>query len=143
MKNLRAYSGADTASFRLLQELPYLPILHDEQNGWLYLNWRGDQTFDMVSVGSAAILHWAKIGKYTKLLNDNSNITRLSLPQAQWQQVNQLAELHQCGVHYIAWVESPHEAARSSVKTAIHLARYPIVLTFDSVGIAATWLRDV
>lgn len=145
MKNLFFNGCVPDFGFRLLQELPYLSIWYDEQNAWVYAEWRGVQTHDTVVAGIAAMLYWIRQQKSTKLLSDEINITQVELTLAQWQQItiDGLAQLHENGIHYVALVESPLAALYRSAQFAIKSNHYPITLTFESQEIAISWLQHV
>lgn len=120
---------------------PELFIGHDAENHWLYVDWKGEYNQDLSRSTCRQMLETIQIWPCTKLLNDNSSITRTTVQLTQWG-VQWLEDMLAAGLHFIAWV-LPHDlVARQSTEDIVQAIARPRVGTFDDVASACVWLQQ-
>ncbi|MCB2376413.1 hypothetical protein LGH70_02395 [Hymenobacter sp. BT635] len=130
-------------SLRVLQELPYLTVYYDYKNEWLFAEWRDEITLERAREGGEAILGLVEAEHCQKLLNDNTQVTDMWLETPEWRSINVFPRLHAAGLHYVAWVYSPNQYSRFSVDRSIDTLAQPVVLSFEDLPTAKSWLRIV
>ncbi|MCR5888769.1 hypothetical protein LRS06_13520 [Hymenobacter sp. J193] len=99
-----------------LAHTEYLTIYYDEANGWLYNQWRGEQTQQTVTAGCRAVLGFVNQLQLRKILNDNSLLTKPWAGAAEWVEREFFPRAADAGVEAIAWV------APRSITTLCRLA---------------------
>ncbi|QIX60910.1 hypothetical protein FY528_09895 [Hymenobacter lutimineralis] len=126
-----------------LEQTPYITIYYDEENGWLYNQWRGEQTQKTVVTGANFVLTHAKRLGLRKLLNDNSLLTTPWQGAAAWVEKEFLPRAAEAGIEAIAWVAPPEYFNELSARLQLLGLERPVIFPFEQAALAMAWLRDV
>ena len=128
----------------LLLTSEVLDVHYDEDNAWLYLDWKGPQELKLVQATSQPLLEFIKQTGASKALNDNTHITETSWELARWVAQDFLPQVDEAGLEYIAWVSSPLLSCRGNVEMMSTLGDLKLqVAIFDEVAAAYSWLSSV
>ncbi|WP_426061282.1 hypothetical protein [Hymenobacter sp. B1770] len=122
-------------------DLPELFIGYDTENGWLYVDWKGEHNQLSSQAACELMLDCLRAMPCPKILNDNSNITHINMQLTQWG-VRWVEQMRLAGLQYIAWVLPQNLLARQSVESTVHAIEAPRVGTFDDVASAYVWLQQ-
>ncbi|ALD22463.1 hypothetical protein [Hymenobacter sp. DG25A] len=122
---------------------PHLLISYDYENEWLYADWIGDQDLQSVQEGCEQLLEFLKAERCQKVLNDNSRVTSMWSDAAEWGGKVWFPAMAEGGLKYFAWVYSPNHYSRLSTDLMLGYTTSPIVATFDDIGTASAWLRQM
>jgi len=125
----------------VLVESPRISIGYDAENRWLYMDWRGEHDQETTHAACLLMLQTLQDRPCSKILNDNSNITRTTMKLTEWG-LRWLQEMHNAGLEYIAWVLPSSSLARQAVENTVHDLETPQVGTFDDVASAYVWLQQ-
>jgi hypothetical protein len=125
---------------RLLYASEHIDIHHD-MDGWIYADWKGYQSVEMVKSGCDEILHHMAELRLSKVLNDNTNVTGIWVGASYWVAVNWFPRMREAGLRYFAWVQSPSRLSRISATTTIEHTNPGTAELFDDVPSASEWLR--
>ena len=125
----------------VLVDSPEIAIGYDVENHWLYVDWQGEHDQETTRAACLLMLQSLRARRCTKILNDNSNITRTNMRLTQWG-LRWLDDMHLGGLEYIAWVLPNSLLARQAVENTVHSIAAPQVGTFDDVASAYVWLRQ-
>ena len=120
----------------------YLSIEYVQQFNWLYINWKGHQTEQSVTIGCEKMLDAFQTYGCFKVLNDNTNTVGIWTPGParldDW-----FSRMRKSGLKYFAWVAPPGTISRISNE---ELSRYAeggkILKIFDEMEEASIWLRQ-
>lgn len=123
----------------LYDSLP-LSISYDPDHAWLYVEWKGVHTAASAQTGGELVLQYLKQRPCHKMLNDNSQVTSGWERGARWVGGQYYTMLAEEGMRFVAWVCPPHWSARKSMDTAMQFVTQPVVVLFDDVATAYTWL---
>jgi hypothetical protein len=126
-----------------LVDTPGLSIAYDDANRWLYVEWKGEHSALSAQSGGLEVLRCLRLCPCTKLLNDNSQVTSNWEKAAQWVGEYYYDQLAQRGVQFVAWVYPAHWAVRNSMDSAMKYVTRPLVLTFDDLATAYSWLQQI
>lgn len=120
----------------------FLDISYDEENGLLYLDWKGYQTDKSIKEGCERILELMVRYQAFKLLNDNTHILGIWTGVAKWLIFDALPRARQAGMTHLAHVYGPSRLARISAETALFLldSNASDIKTFDDLEEARAWL---
>ena len=128
----------------LLLSSAVLDAYHDEENAWLYLDWKGPQEVPLVQ---AACRHLSALLRQTgvqSVLNDNTHITQTSWELVKWVAYDYLPEAGRAGLRHVAWVQSPLPGCRGHVDLMDDFVEQPPqVALFNDVAGAYAWLSSV
>ena len=122
-----------------------LDVHYDQDNAWLYLDWKGSQEFGMVQAACRQVLALIQQTGVRKVLNDSTHITQTTRELASWVANEYLPQVSHAGVVYVAWVYSQVLYSRSNINLVAHLSdpEDPQIVFFDDVASAYTWLSSV
>jgi hypothetical protein len=123
-----------------LYDTPPLTIAYDPMQQWLYVEWKGKHDANSARVGGELILRYLQNYPCRKMLNDNSQVTSDWEDGARWVGSHYYRLLAEQGMQYVAWVCPPHWSARKSMDTAMQFVTQPMVILFDDVATAYSWL---
>lgn len=126
----------------ILYDTPALSIAYDDDNQWLYVEWKGPHNGASAVTGGDVVLGLLRRYPCQKMLNDNSQVTSDWEKGAAWVGGHYYEQLAQLGVRFVAWVYPPHWRARKSMDRAMQFVVRPMVVTFDDVATAYQWLRS-
>ncbi|ALW84190.1 hypothetical protein AUC43_03210 [Hymenobacter sedentarius] len=128
----------------LLLASEVLDAHYDDENAWLYLDWKGPQALELVQAACAQISVLLQQTGARKILNDNTHITETSWELARWVAYDYLPEAARNGLNYVAWVNSPLLSCRGNVNLmAAFIDRRPQVAIFDELAAAYEWLSSL
>ncbi|MBJ6107911.1 hypothetical protein JAO73_02730 [Hymenobacter sp. BT523] len=129
----------------LLSTSEALDLYHDEENNWLYLDWKGALELANVQEDCQRILTYISQLGTLKALNDNSHITHISWELLKWVAEVYLPATARAGMACVAWVHSQALECRSDVELLLPVADNcpPQLSMFDDVAAAYAWLRSV
>lgn len=124
---------------------PSLDIFFDHQHDWLYVDWKGDQTFEFVQWGGLEVFRHLGEQRTHKILNDNRRVTSIWADAANWGGTVWFPQMAAAGLEYLAWVYSPNLYSRRSTDLTLSFTPVsgPIVATFDDFETARNWLLNV
>ncbi|MBG8556436.1 hypothetical protein [Hymenobacter guriensis] len=117
-----------------------LSIAFDEDNQWLYVEWKGHHDAVSSKKGGELVLQHLQSCACTKMLNDNSQVTSEWDRGARWVGSHYYATLADQGVRFVAWICPPHWPARKSMETAMLFVTRPMVVLFDDLASGYAWL---
>lgn len=120
---------------------PTLFIGHDYENQWLYVDWKGEHDQESSQAACGLMLECLRACPSSKILNDNSGITRTTMQLTSWG-AWWLEEMQAAGLQCIAWVLPRSLLARQAVEATVHAIETPRVGTFDDVASAYVWLQQ-
>ncbi len=127
---------------RLLYTSEHIDIHHEESGGWLYANWKGYQSVDMVKAGCEEILLQLAALRVSKVLNDNSNVTGIWVGAAYWIAINWFPRMREAGLRHFAWVQSPSRLSQVSATTTVEHSPPGTAVLFNDITAAEEWLRN-
>lgn len=117
---------------------------YDQNNDWLYLDWKGPQKLAWVQAAGQQVLDLVRQLGIRKVLNDNTHITETSWELVEWIAYDYLPQVGQAGVEYVGWVHSPALECRGHLDLMVtFLGQKPEVSTFGDVASAYAWLSSV
>ncbi|SNC76013.1 hypothetical protein SAMN06265337_3168 [Hymenobacter gelipurpurascens] len=130
-------------ALRVLHQEPYITISYDYVNEWLYAEWIGDQNLESVQTGCLMMLQYLKSERCHKVLNDNRLVTSMWADAAEWGGYFWFPAMAEGGLEYFAWVYSPNIYSRLSTDLTLQHTTRPVILTFDNIETASSWLKQV
>ncbi|MES2765896.1 MAG: hypothetical protein V4642_08515 [Bacteroidota bacterium] len=133
-------------SIRLF-ESPEIDIEYDEDNKWLYVNWKGFQLVQSVKDGCEKMLEFVKEYKCEKVLNDNTLVKGIWAGAAEWGATNWFPRMKNAGVKQFAWIYSPSFFSKMSTDLTLDVASPQLlegefIKTFFSREDAENWLKN-
>ena len=124
----------------LIVDLPELSIGYDADNQWLYVDCKGEHDPDSSQACCLLMLESLRAWPCSKILNDNSNITRTTMQLREWS-AWWLEQMRLAGLQHIAWVLPPDLPSRQTTEAIVQAIARPHVATFDDVASAYVWLQ--
>jgi hypothetical protein len=125
----------------VLYATPFISITYDVEHSWLYAQWQGELNQERVEQGCRQLTELLQAEGCTKILNDNTLITKPWSEGMMWGRRVWLPEIAAAGLRHIAWVYSPHIYSRLIFDLAQpHETNMPVVAAFDEVAAAYEWL---
>lgn len=110
---------------------------------WLYVNWRGYQSYASVVAGCEKIFELMKETACYRILNDNTHVEGQWSAASRWLAEEWFPKMEEKGLKVFAWVYSPSVLSRLSTDKAVKLAEYPAYIhSFDDLEPAKDWLRS-
>jgi hypothetical protein len=122
----------------LLYEAKNLEISYDPVHRFIYCNWIGFQSKEMITRSGAIILDLFREKGCSKLLNDNTEVTGPWQEAAEWTSNVWFPAMISAGLKHFAWIFSPNLFAELSAKKAMPV--FDVVKSFDSYYEARGWL---
>jgi hypothetical protein len=126
----------------LLYTSDNIDIFHEQADGWLYADWKGYQSVDMVKAGCEQMLRQLNTLKLSRVLNDNTHVSGIWVGAAAWVAGDWFPRMQQAGLRHFAWVRSPSRLSHISTTTALEQAPPGAAVLFDDLSSAAAWLRQ-
>jgi hypothetical protein len=127
---------------RLIIDTAQITISFDEDNQWLYVDWKGEHTSESSQECCMLMLEALRANPCDKILNDNSSISRTTVQMSLWG-AWWLEEMRNAGLRYVAWIYSRNFDARQETEAIIQRILDPIVVSFDDVASAYMWLKQL
>ncbi|MFD2721098.1 hypothetical protein ACFST9_20435 [Hymenobacter monticola] len=125
---------------RPIVDTPGISVGYDEDNQWLYVDWKGEHDADSSWAACGLMLETLQGFPCAKILNDNSNITRTTM-QLSARSLEWVAHMHAAGLRYLAWVMPRQLNSRQTTEGVVLEIEAPIVCTFDDLASAFVWLQ--
>jgi hypothetical protein len=116
-------------------------IAYDQDNGWLYVDWKGVHTPESSRLGCIMMLECLRQRPCPKILNDNSSIIRTEFHLTEWS-MHWLRDMHAAGLEALAWVYPQHFNSRAATESTLGRITQPILATFDDLATAYLWLKN-
>ena len=127
---------------RILALEPHITIHYNAIDDILYSDWTGDQTKESVQDGCEKMLHFLKLYKSAKVLNDNTHVTSIWSEASDWVATDWFPRMSAAGCKFFAWVYSPNIYSKLSADEALKFGtRNIITITFQDKDTAAAWLK--
>ncbi|QNE38613.1 hypothetical protein F1C16_03115 [Hymenobacter sp. NBH84] len=113
---------------------------YDHANNWLYLDWHGEITLNSVRSNCLQLARCFLIRRYKRILNDNTNVAKVTPEVAPWLANEFLPHLRLLGIEYVAWICSPDMHIQNDTEIALEKLTSPVVALFDDMATAYEWL---
>jgi hypothetical protein len=126
---------------RCLLDRPGLRVSSDEDNEWLYLEWRGVHDVASVQQHTDLICACHRAWPYRKILSDHSALVGSWQHSVPWIGGTYLTSLAAQGVTYFAWVYNAGYQDRASMEQALFYATAPAIALFADLAAACQWLQ--
>ncbi|KAA9333451.1 hypothetical protein F0P96_10810 [Hymenobacter busanensis] len=130
-------------ALRLLHEDHTLTISYDYLNDWLYVDWQAHQDLLSVQAGCLKMLELLKVERCRKVLNDNRRVQTIWSEAAEWGGRVWFPAMAEGGLEYFAWVYSPNIYSRLSTDLTLQHTLKPVVVAFDNIDTATSWLKQM
>ncbi|WNG40591.1 hypothetical protein F0U61_48060 [Archangium violaceum] len=127
---------------RLLHASEHIDIHHAESEGWLYVDWKGYQSVDMVKSGCEELLRHLAALRLSKVLNDNTHVSGIWVGAAYWLATYWFPRMREAGLRHFAWVLSPSRLSQLSTTTTLQHADPNTAVLFEDLASAVHWLRN-
>lgn len=122
----------------LLYEAKNLEVSYDSAHQFIYCNWIGFQNKEMIMTSGAVILELFKEKGYSKVLNDNTEVTGPWQEAAEWTSHVWFPLMIEAGLRHFAWIFSPNLFSELSARKAMPVS--DVVKSFNSYHDAYDWL---
>lgn len=127
----------------LLLQQPNLMVEYNLAENWLYVNWRGFQSYDVVIDSCEKVLDVVLETGCSKMLNDNTQIEGIWSGAAKWVAQDWFPRMHAAGLDRFAWVYPPSTFSRQSANKALQfMDDHSFIRTFNNIEAASDWLRS-
>ncbi|MEM9828988.1 MAG: STAS/SEC14 domain-containing protein [Bacteroidota bacterium] len=120
----------------------YYSFSFDEENGWIYSEWKGDVTADEVIEACKAGIDYIEEKKPEKILNDNSQLTGPWDEANEWIAQNWMPRALAAGLKKFAHVISPDVFGALSAEELITKVSGFEMRIFEDEEEAKSWLRS-
>lgn len=131
-------------SERSLIDESYISISYNTAENWLYVLWKGDRTKENLLRGSEQLLNSVVSTGTNKIINDSSNLTKPLPDVVDWFAHVYAPQLEKTGIEYFAWIYDDQNVIKPTADSILQKEKSDIiVMVFDKVQTAETWLRSV
>ncbi len=120
----------------------YFTSVYDEENGWVYNEWKGDVTANEVIEACKVSLEFVKKQQPEKILNDNSQLTGSWDEANEWIAQNWMPQALAAGLKKFAHVISPDVFGALSAEELVTKVSGFEMRTFESEKEAKAWLKS-
>jgi hypothetical protein len=127
---------------RHLCSAAHVEIYFDTFNNWLFIDWEGNLTLDVVQHACLEIARCYLQHPFPRVLNSNVQVTNITPDVAAWLANEFTATLSLAGVEQLAWVVAPTLRARGEALEAIYRLAHNAVHMFEYLEEAVTWLQQ-
>jgi hypothetical protein len=124
-------------------EEKFLTLEFDNNNNWIYANWKGYQTVEGIKAGCNKMLEIVKTKGCEKILNDNTKVLGTFTATSEWAADYWFPQLINAGLKSFAWVYSPDVFGKFSIQKTIELSKDSPIQTFGNINEAKNWLNSV
>lgn len=127
---------------RLVDQRDYVDIYIDDENRWLYANWKGYQSDGSIIEGANLMHEILKGSGLTKVLVDNREVIGIWISMAEWIAQDWIPRLHAAGMKKFALIYSPARFSRVSANAvrSLHDRSLCDVFGFSVESEAREWL---
>ncbi|RZJ57477.1 MAG: hypothetical protein EOO55_03295 [Hymenobacter sp.] len=122
---------------------PHVEIYYDTFNNWLFIDWEGDLTLDIVQRACLEIARCYQQYAYPRVLNSNAQVTSFALDVAAWLASEFIPNLGVIGVEQVAWVVAPTVQGQNGVIDTVKRLPETSFNLFDDVASAVAWLQQI
>lgn len=121
----------------------FATITYNNEKQWLFINWEGFLTVEMVKEGSEELLRLFKeIGSIHKILVNNQEIRGPWGKANEWYATDWNPRAIEAGLRYMAVIVSPNIFTQLSLEGFIELNPGYVVRSFQDTDAAETWLHN-
>lgn len=126
----------------LLFDSPVFSLFHNQEYGWLHVEWRGAHTQCSVEKYCGVLLEAARATNSRKVLSDSSEVLDGWTQTTQWLGQDFLPRLAREGVTTVAILNAMDWPARLCLEAMLRHTRQPTVqlFEFDEMTAAQQWL---
>ena len=117
-------------------------IYLDTFNKWLYIDWEGSLTLDVVQHACLEIARCYLEHPCPCVLNSNAQVTSITPDVAAWLADEFMSALSLAGVEQLAWIVAPTLRGRNGALDAIYRLANTAVHVFEHLEEAVTWLQQ-
>lgn len=129
-------------NLRHLCSAAHVEIYFDTFNNWLFIDWEGNLTLDVVQHACLEIARCYLQHPCPRVLNSNAQVTSIAPDVAAWLADEFMSTLSLAGVEQLAWVVAPTLSARNEALDAIYRLAHTAVHVFEYLEEAVTWLQQ-
>ena len=119
---------------------PALSIGFDEENRWLYAEWKGAHTQESVQACCLQLLDTLRAWPCHKVLNDNTGVPDITMQLTQYG-LRWLEAMRRAGMQHLAWVPPSSLPSLPTVESTLRTIARPHVATFSDLASAYRWLQ--
>lgn len=119
----------------------HVAVFIDYDNQWLYIEWRGELTLSAVKQACLEIAHCFLEHVYPRVLNSNTQVTRIDWDVAPWLTQNLFPGLGLAGVEQLAWVYAPSISGQFAAQLTVNSFPTLNIALFADEEQAVTWLQ--
>ncbi len=121
-----------------------IDIEFNEQEKFMYVNWKGFQTVENVKFGCEKILDFLKQKKVSRVINDNRLVTGPWQGAAEWTAKEWFPRMFAAGLTHFAWVQSASVFSQLSTDKTLSETdgswKTQGIRTFDDLEQARRWV---
>jgi hypothetical protein len=128
-------------NLRHLCSASQVEIYFDTFNKWLFIDWEGNLTLDVVQHACLEIARCYLQHPCPRVLNSNVQVTSITPDVAAWLADEFMSALSLAGVEQLAWVVAPTLRGRNVALDAIYRLANTAVHVFEHLEEAVTWLQ--
>lgn len=123
--------------------VPFATITYNKEKKWLFIDWEGFLTVEMVKEGSEELLNLFKdIGEISKILVNNQKISGPWDKANEWYATDWNPRAIEAGLKYMAVIVSPSIFTQLSLQNFIELNPGYQVRSFQEANNAEEWLSN-
>lgn len=129
-------------NLKLLCATPHVNVYFDSWNNWLYVEWEGVLTLPAVQYACLEVAECFVEHAYSRVLNDDSQITSLPPEVAPWLSNHFFPHFTMAGIKQLAWVHAPHLRGLTYATHVIQQLPHLNVSLFADIEQATHWLKQ-
>ena len=119
----------------------FVTIEYNDQQDWIYANWKGPQTEKSLMDGFEKILETVRYCQSSKVLNDDTNAMDIWKAASEWLAKNWLPRFKLAGVSKFAWVCAVCKMSKMANEDSFrNTAALDMFQTFTDLDLAKKWL---
>jgi hypothetical protein len=143
MRNSKLTPNLARIEKTLLQK-SYLIISHNITDNWLYVKWKGERSKENMMEGAEFMLQFVEETGCHKIINDSTEYTQAWPNIIGWVADEFVPRLEKAGIQYFAWIYDDKNLAKVPADAILKREKSDImVMVFDNVPTAETWLRSI
>lgn len=129
-------------NLKLLCTAPHVNIYFDSWNNWLYIEWEGALTLPAVQYASLEVAQCFVQHAYPRVLNNNAQVTNMSIEVIPWLTKHLLTYLDLAGIEQLAWVHAPIVRAFALAPQVHEQLPHLNISIFSDLEGATHWLQQ-
>ncbi|MEO1050551.1 MAG: hypothetical protein AAFX87_07985 [Bacteroidota bacterium] len=120
----------------------YLTVQYDEENSWLYANWVGFMTMDMIKQGGLMLIEAVRESKCKHMLNDNREVEGTWAKANEWIATEWGPKIMDAGLRNFAMILSSNIFSEMSAKDLETKQDSFTMRSFVDIEDAKKWLKE-